>query len=40
MSNYVSLKIKPETREKLQSLGTYNDTVDSIINRLIEGAKR
>ncbi len=36
MSNtYATIKIKPETREKIQSLGKYGDSYDTILNRLV-----
>jgi hypothetical protein len=39
-SDYITIKIRRETAQKLQAMGRYGDTYDSIINRLIENAPK
>jgi len=35
MSQYATIKVKPETKERFTKLGSYNDTADDILSRLI-----
>jgi hypothetical protein len=43
MSTYRDIKVRPATYKELARFGTYNDSMDSIITRLLriaEGAKQ
>jgi hypothetical protein len=35
-SRYATIKIKPATRLRLAKFGDYNDTLDGILNRLMD----
>lgn len=37
-SEYTTIRVKPETKAKIATLGSYNDTMDGILNKLVERA--
>jgi hypothetical protein len=35
-TEYTTIRVKPETKAKIATLGGYNDTMDGILNKLVE----
>jgi hypothetical protein len=38
-TEYTTIRVKPETKAKIATLGGYNDTMDGILNKLVERAE-